>query len=160
MHLILRLILFFDYRKPLILLRLQISPVRTSAPCRRKWPIACGDFFTKVTSALILLRLLFRKRSRQVARLTCKRARCRFVGTNLFRFVRFAHLKTLDFTVFFLKFCNTIRRIFLSKYGFTLPNAAPFSQKSSFASAMSLQAQNITSTLHYHFFAIFCALRT
>ena len=82
------------------------------------------------------------------------------LATNLFRFVRFAHLKTLDFTVFFLKFCNTIRRIFLSKYGFTLPNAAPFSQKSSFASAMSLQAQNITSTLHYHFFAIFCALRT
>lgn len=33
-------------------------------PRRRKLPIACGDFFTKVTGALIPLRLLFRKRLR------------------------------------------------------------------------------------------------
>ncbi len=33
-------------------------------PRRRKLHIACGDFFTKVTGALIPLRLLFRKRSR------------------------------------------------------------------------------------------------
>ena len=32
-------------------------------PCRRKLPIACGDFFTKVTGTLILLCLLFQKRS-------------------------------------------------------------------------------------------------
>ena len=36
--------------------------VPSFAPRRRKLHIACGDFFTKVTGALIPLRLLFRKR--------------------------------------------------------------------------------------------------
>ena len=44
-------------------------------PRRRKLPIACGDFFTKVTDTLISLRLLFRKKSHSVHLLACKRAR-------------------------------------------------------------------------------------
>ena len=82
--LIFKLLLIIESRKPLILLCFSLSSVRTSASRRRKRHIACGDFFTKATGALILLRLLFRKRSRQVARLTCKCARCRFVGYQPF----------------------------------------------------------------------------
>ena len=58
-------------------------------PRRRKLHIACGDFFTKVTGALIPLRLLFRKKV--ALHLRCSLA-CALQGidalrlaTNLFR---------------------------------------------------------------------------
>ncbi len=47
--------------------------VPSPAPRRRKHHIACGDFFTKVTGALIPLRLLFRKKSRSARLFSCKR---------------------------------------------------------------------------------------
>lgn len=40
------------------------SMMTPAPPRRRKLHIACGDFFIKVTGALIPLRLLFRKKSR------------------------------------------------------------------------------------------------
>ena len=73
------------------------------APRRRKLHIACGDFFTKVTGALITLRLLFRKRSRLLRLLACKRAHNAFAALPTFCGVReFKSLSIKMKTIFFV----------------------------------------------------------
>ena len=70
---------------------------------RRKLHIACGDFFTKVTGALITLRLLFRKRSRLLRLLACKRAHNAFAALPTFCGVReFKSLSIKMKTIFFV----------------------------------------------------------
>mgnify|MGYP004421822137 CR=1 FL=1 len=82
---------------------------------RRKLNIACGDLFTKITGALIPLRLLFRKRSRCSKSLSKKvalRLRCSLVNalatlrlaTNLFQGCKsFKSLRQNAENIFFMR---------------------------------------------------------